>query len=86
MNERMEYSNDDADFVLTQESVRPFNMTQSSGYGDSILDGDQVVSLECNDSANFQIGLSQIVDGTQFGECDSIQIEDIPDDEAVDNM
>ena len=52
---RMDYS-DDEDFCLSQNSVKPFNQTQSSGYGEDVIDGyNQVVSLESGEVANFNL-------------------------------
>ena len=83
---RMDYS-DDEDFCLSQNSVKPFNQTQSSGYGEDVIDGyNQVVSLESGEVANFNLISEDICDGVRERHSSSIAIEDISSDEAVDLM
>ena len=82
----MEFS-DDEDFCLTQISVKTFNQTQSSGYGDDVIDGcNQVVSLESGDITNFNINSEDICDGVRERHSSSIAIEDISSDDAIDSM
>ena len=50
----MEFSEDE-ELVLTQESVRGFNETQSSDYGLSIVEEDSVVSLENVGQPKFEL-------------------------------
>ena len=88
MNVDMEFSDDD-DFPLdlTQNSSRNYGDTDSAAFGkDVISEGNsRIVSLECNDEPVFELE-SNVLDSTQAGVCDGIDIEDISDDKAIDKM
>ena len=82
---RMEYS-DEEDFNLTQQPVRDYCDTQSAQYGSNITEGEDVVSLEANGDANFDIGLHMFSQREQEGYEGDVGIEQISSDEEVDLM
>ena len=86
----MDYFSDEEDFVLTQESTRSFEQTQSASYGEDIVDNNCVVSLEnqCEEGgeADFTSNVGDLNDAQHGAGCDNIHIEDISEDEAIDNM
>ena len=84
---KMESSEDENfDFVLTQESVKDYNDTFSSQFGGNVVDEEEVVSLEGNVMPNFDVDVNGIIESSQGDVCDSVQIEDISEDEAVDKL
>ena len=74
------------DFALTQESVKDYNDTFSSQFGGNVVEEEEVVSLEGNVMPNFDVDINGIIESSQRDVCDSVQIEDISEDEAVDKL
>lgn len=84
---KMESSEDENfDFALTQESVKDYNDTFSSQFGGNVVEEEEVVSLEGNVMPNFDVDVNGIIESSQGDVCDSVQIEDISEDEAVDKL
>ena len=84
---KMESSEDENfDFALTQESVKDYNNTFSSQFGGNVVEEEEVVSLEGNVMPNFDVDVNGIIESSQGDVCDSVQIEDISEDEAVDKL
>ena len=82
------YESDQSDIILTQTSSKEFEDVPSSCYGGDIVDSNtEVVSLEANCNANFNIlsGYEEL--NTQRHILyDNVEIEDISSDEEIDKM
>ena len=85
------FSSDDENFVLSQKSDKIVMDTQSFGYGQDVIDGDdKVVSLEVGDDHKFTINMKDLLEAgpSHDGQETSRQvfIEDISSDEELEKM
>ena len=85
VNVSMEFSEDES-FDLTQQSVKDYEDIPSGSYGENIIEGGEIVSLEGCNKANFYLGYDGLVGASQKAEDAGVAIEEISDDEDVDSM